>query len=132
MQKPPSNQQSATIPLTYPLTDAAAKVIRTPSPIPSSERSPVRRYRSPSPYGRRSPSQSHPPRRGKLDHDFILGMELFKASGVLIDRGRSELTLDDVEVTSGGDCFLTLRLCVMKDCRLPDIFDKENSSIKSL
>ncbi|GFT95390.1 transposon Ty3-I Gag-Pol polyprotein [Trichonephila clavipes] len=33
-------------------------------------------------------------------HDFILGWNFFKASGVLIDRGRSELTLDDVEVTS--------------------------------
>ncbi|GFS41217.1 CCHC-type domain-containing protein [Trichonephila inaurata madagascariensis] len=32
------------------------QAIRTPSPIPSRGRSPVRRYRSPSPYGRRSPS----------------------------------------------------------------------------
>ncbi|GFQ96988.1 retrovirus-related Pol polyprotein from transposon 297 [Trichonephila clavata] len=47
-------------------------------------------------------------------------MELFeKASGALIDCGRSELTLDDVEVTSEEVVLKPLRLCIMKDCRLP-------------
>ncbi|GFS54817.1 CCHC-type domain-containing protein [Trichonephila inaurata madagascariensis] len=38
--------------------ECSQQAIRTPSPIPSRGRSPVRRYRSPSPYGRRSPSRS--------------------------------------------------------------------------
>ncbi|GFR20455.1 retrovirus-related Pol polyprotein from transposon 297 [Trichonephila clavata] len=42
-----------------------------------------------------------------------------KASGALIDCGRSELTLDDVEITSEEVVLKPLRLCVMKDCRLP-------------
>ncbi|GFY74160.1 CCHC-type domain-containing protein [Trichonephila inaurata madagascariensis] len=42
--------------------ECSRPAIRTPSPIPSRERSLVRRYRSPSPYGRRSPSRS-PSRR---------------------------------------------------------------------
>ncbi|GFR13404.1 transposon Ty3-I Gag-Pol polyprotein [Trichonephila clavata] len=42
-----------------------------------------------------------------------------KASGALIDSGQSELTLDDVEVTSEEVVLKPLSLCVMKDCRLP-------------
>ncbi|GFQ82219.1 transposon Ty3-I Gag-Pol polyprotein [Trichonephila clavata] len=52
-------------------------------------------------------------------HDIILGWNFLKASGALIDCGRSELTLDDVEVTSDELVLKPLRLCVMKDCRLP-------------
>ncbi|GFY49445.1 transposon Ty3-I Gag-Pol polyprotein [Trichonephila inaurata madagascariensis] len=52
-------------------------------------------------------------------HDIILGWNFLKASGALIDCGRSELTLDDVEVTSEEIVFKPSRLCVMKDCRLP-------------
>ncbi|GFR01417.1 retrovirus-related Pol polyprotein from transposon 297 [Trichonephila clavata] len=51
--------------------------------------------------------------------DIILGWNFLKASGALIDCGRSELTLDDVEVTSEKVASKLLRLCVMKDCRLP-------------
>ncbi|GFV51474.1 hypothetical protein TNCV_844131 [Trichonephila clavipes] len=39
--------------------------------------------------------------------------------GALIDYGRSELTLIDVEVTSEEVVLKPLRLCVMKDCRQP-------------
>ncbi|GFX51187.1 hypothetical protein TNCV_2735381 [Trichonephila clavipes] len=47
-------------------------------------------------------------------------MELFESLGrFLMDCGRSELTLDDVEVTSEEIVFKPLRLCVMKDCILP-------------
>ncbi|GFQ80463.1 transposon Ty3-I Gag-Pol polyprotein [Trichonephila clavata] len=52
-------------------------------------------------------------------HDIILGWKFLKASGALRDCGQSELTLDDVEVTSEEVVFKPLRLCVMKDCRLP-------------
>ncbi|GFX51186.1 CCHC-type domain-containing protein [Trichonephila clavipes] len=38
--------------------ECSRKAIRTPSPIPSREKLPVHRYRSHSPYGRRSPSRS--------------------------------------------------------------------------
>ncbi|GFY50673.1 retrovirus-related Pol polyprotein from transposon 297 [Trichonephila inaurata madagascariensis] len=51
--------------------------------------------------------------------DIILGWNFLKASGALIDCGRSELTLDDMEVTSEEIVFKPLCLCVMKDCRLP-------------
>ncbi|GFV11588.1 general transcription factor II-I repeat domain-containing protein 2A [Trichonephila clavipes] len=50
-------------------------------------------------------------------HD-ILGWNFLKTSGALIDYGRSELSLDDVEVTS-EEIVLNLYACVMKDCRLP-------------
>ncbi|GFY74470.1 transposon Ty3-I Gag-Pol polyprotein [Trichonephila inaurata madagascariensis] len=42
-----------------------------------------------------------------------------KASGALIDCGRTELTLDDVEVTSEEVVLKPLCLCAMKDYRLP-------------
>ncbi|GFU66443.1 transposon Ty3-I Gag-Pol polyprotein [Trichonephila clavipes] len=43
-------------------------------------------------------------------HDIILGWNFLKASGALIDCGRSELTLDDVEVTSEEVVLNPLRL----------------------
>ncbi|GFS41219.1 transposon Ty3-I Gag-Pol polyprotein [Trichonephila inaurata madagascariensis] len=49
-------------------------------------------------------------------NDIILGWNFLKASGALIDCRRSELTLDDVEVTSEEIVFKPLHLCVMKDC----------------
>ncbi|GFQ99510.1 transposon Ty3-I Gag-Pol polyprotein [Trichonephila clavata] len=52
-------------------------------------------------------------------HDIILGWNFLKDSKALIDCGRSELTLEDVEVTSEEVVLKPLRLCVMKDCRLP-------------
>ncbi|GFS34774.1 retrovirus-related Pol polyprotein from transposon 297 [Trichonephila inaurata madagascariensis] len=52
-------------------------------------------------------------------HNIILGWNILKASGALIECGRSELTLDDVDVTSEKIFFKPLRQCVMKDCRLP-------------
>ncbi|GFQ82217.1 CCHC-type domain-containing protein [Trichonephila clavata] len=47
-----------------PPDECSRQEIRTPSPIPSRGRSPVRRYRSPFPYGQRSPSRS-PSRRNE-------------------------------------------------------------------
>ncbi|GFQ98443.1 CCHC-type domain-containing protein [Trichonephila clavata] len=41
-----------------PPDECSWQAIGTPSPIPSRGRSPVRHYRSPSPYGQRSPSRS--------------------------------------------------------------------------
>ncbi|GFY48802.1 retrovirus-related Pol polyprotein from transposon 297 [Trichonephila inaurata madagascariensis] len=52
-------------------------------------------------------------------HDIILEWNFLKASVALIDCGRSELTLDDVGVTSEEVVLNPLHLCVMKDCRLP-------------
>ncbi|GFR18809.1 transposon Ty3-I Gag-Pol polyprotein [Trichonephila clavata] len=52
-------------------------------------------------------------------HDIIFGWNFLKASGALIGCGRSELTLDDVEITSEELVLKPLCLCVMKDCRLP-------------
>lgn len=52
-------------------------------------------------------------------HDIILGWDFLKTSGALIDCGRCELTLDDLDVTSPKDSLKPLRLCAMKDCRLP-------------
>ncbi|GFU58499.1 retrovirus-related Pol polyprotein from transposon 297 [Trichonephila clavipes] len=52
-------------------------------------------------------------------NDIILGWNFLKASGALIDCGGSELTLDDVEVSSEDIVFKALCLCAMTDCRLP-------------
>ncbi|GFT95389.1 CCHC-type domain-containing protein [Trichonephila clavipes] len=76
--------------------ECSRQVIRTPSPIPSSERSPVRRYRSPSPYGRRSPSQSHPPRRGKLSEATFLGGE---AAGFSNPPAAAKMSGNHLDVT---------------------------------
>ncbi|GFY61215.1 transposon Ty3-I Gag-Pol polyprotein [Trichonephila inaurata madagascariensis] len=48
-----------------------------------------------------------------------MGWSFLKASGARIYCDRSELTLDDVEVTSEEVILKPLRLCVTKDCRLP-------------
>ncbi|GFX71624.1 CCHC-type domain-containing protein [Trichonephila clavipes] len=59
---------------------------------------------------RNPPSNQH--------HDIILEWNFLKTSEALVDCGLSELTLDDVKVTSEEVVLKPLRLCAMKDCRL--------------
>ncbi|GFU79617.1 retrovirus-related Pol polyprotein from transposon 297 [Trichonephila clavipes] len=91
------------------------QAIRTTSPIPTGEDHQYADIDHPLPLAVVVPATE----TRKTNQDIILGWNFLKASGALIDYGRSELTLDDLEVTSEDVVLKPLRLCIMKDCRLP-------------
>ncbi|GFX62139.1 transposon Ty3-I Gag-Pol polyprotein [Trichonephila clavipes] len=71
------------------------------TPSPTRGRSPIRRYRSPSPYrdtvsrqavGARKTKESDLPR----SHDVILGWDFLEAPQAVIDCGQNELVLEDI------------------------------------
>ncbi|GFY37751.1 WD repeat-containing protein 48 [Trichonephila inaurata madagascariensis] len=84
------------------------QMIRTPSSIPSKGRSPVRRYRSPSSYGQRSPNRSISltPRR-KLSEATFLGGEVASFSNPLaaakMSGNHQSVTVDDLPVKAFVD-----------------------------
>ncbi|GFV13101.1 hypothetical protein TNCV_3453851 [Trichonephila clavipes] len=71
------------------------------TPSPTRGRSPIRRYRSPSPYRRSSQSPGRGARKNEQSdlprsHDVILWMDFLEASQAVIDCGQNELVLEDI------------------------------------